>query len=208
MSELHERWAELPVVAVLKGVPAADAPGIGEALVGAGISVIEIPLGAPGALEALEALASALGDRALVGAGRVVSPTAASAVAAAGARLVSSLHTDLAVVAAAKAEGLQCIAGFLTPTEAWAGANAGADALAVFPTPAIEPYGLMAMVEALPPLPRLAVGGVGPTNVDKWRKAGCLAFGLDDALYKPGLQPVDVADRAAILVRKVRDLPA
>jgi len=207
MNELHDRLATLPVVAILRGLPPADAAGIGAALIAAGIRIIEVPLNGPGAQASIRALADAHGDQALIGAGTVMTPAQVGEVAEAGGRLVVSPNTDVDVVRATKDAGLYSVPGFLTPTEAWAGANAGADALKLFPTQAMEPYGLMAMMVVMPPLPLLAVGGVGPTNVDMWRKAGCAGFGVGGAVYKPGLQPIDVTDRAAILVRKVRDLP-
>jgi 2-dehydro-3-deoxyphosphogalactonate aldolase len=45
-----------------------------------------------------------------------------------------------------------------------------------------------------------AVGGAGPENFGQWIKAGADGFGIGSALYKPGMQVAEIADRAAKIV--------
>src|SRR4030081_2070742 len=59
------------VVAILRRTEAALAVETAEALLRGGISVIEVTLNTPGALDMLRAMRDAVGDRAVLGAGRV-----------------------------------------------------------------------------------------------------------------------------------------
>jgi len=58
----------MPLVAILRGVTPAEVVGIGRALVGAGFSIIEVPLNSPEPIESIRRLASDLGPDTLVGA--------------------------------------------------------------------------------------------------------------------------------------------
>jgi 2-dehydro-3-deoxyphosphogalactonate aldolase len=66
---LAERLARLPLIAILRGVRPHEAPAIGEALLAAGFAALEVPLNSPEPLLSIGRLASAFGERALIGAG-------------------------------------------------------------------------------------------------------------------------------------------
>ena len=61
-----------PLIAILRGITPTETPAIGEALVKAGFSVIEVPLNSPGALDSIAALVKALPKGVVVGAGTVL----------------------------------------------------------------------------------------------------------------------------------------
>ncbi len=103
MTVPHPLLDGLPLVAILRGLDPAEAVDIGEALVSAGFSVIEVPLNSPEPFESIRALADRFTDQAQFGAGTVLTSDAARAVAAAGDRLCVMLHFDAEVVRAAKA---------------------------------------------------------------------------------------------------------
>ena len=62
---------ELPIVAILRGVTPARILGVAEAIFGAGIRAIEVPLNSPEPLKSIELLAGEFGDRCLTGAGNM-----------------------------------------------------------------------------------------------------------------------------------------
>lgn len=199
--ELQRRMAELPLVAILRGLRPDEAVPVGAALIEAGFRILEVPLNSPEPFTSIAALTRAFGGRALVGAGTVVEPADVGRLAAAGGRLVVMPHGDVAVIRAAKAAGLACTPGVATPTEAFAGLHAGADALKLFPAETLGPPTLKAWLAVLPAgTAVLPVGGITPDKMGAWRAAGAAGFGLGGALYRPGVAPAEVGERACAFV--------
>src|SRR5207249_7150093 len=123
----------------------------------------------------------------LVGAGTVVAVDDVARVHAAGGQVIVMPHADLAVVRAAKAQGMLCVPGVATPTEAFAALAAGADGLKMFPAEALPPAALKAWRAVLPSDTLLfAVGGIKPDNMAPYWAAGANGFGTGSNLYKPG----------------------
>ena len=185
---MREHLAELPLIAILRGIAPDEAVPVGLALAEAGFRIIEVPLNSPQPLRSIELLARALGSRCLVGAGTVMSAAQVAAVEQAGGRLIVMPHGDPAVIRAAKAQGLCCAPGVATPTEGFAALAAGADALKLFPAELLSPPVLKALRAVFPSDTLfLPVGGITPQNLAAYAAAGASGFGLGSALYKPGL---------------------
>ena len=83
--KIEEIVALSPVVPVLNFHSAEEAVTVSRALVEAGISILEITLRHPSALEAIEAVAKAIPD-ACVGAGTIINPELAQQAYDAGAK--------------------------------------------------------------------------------------------------------------------------
>jgi 2-dehydro-3-deoxyphosphogalactonate aldolase len=110
-------------------------------------------------------------------------------------------HADTAVIGAAKAAGLVCAPGIVTPTEGFDALAAGADALKLFPAELAPPPVLKAMISVFPHGTRfLPVGGITPTTMAPYLAAGASGFGLGSALYRPGMTPAEVAATAGAFV--------
>ena len=193
--------AARPLVAILRGVTPEAVTGIAEAVLKAGISWIEVPLNSPDPLDSITALVARLGQKAVVGAGTVLTTDEVEAVAATGARLIVSPNMNPDVVRLAKAKGLIALPGVFTATECFAALEAGADGLKLFPGELMGPVGLKALKAVLPrTATTYAVGGVTPETIPDWLAAGADGFGLGSALYRPGDSPQDVAAKAAAIV--------
>jgi len=190
-----------PLVAIIRGVTPDEVVAVGEALLAAGIGIIEVPLNSPEPIESIRRLSAAMGDRALVGAGTVLRVEQVDDVKAAGGRLIVSPNANVAVIAASAAARLVSAPGVFTPTEAFAAIEAGATALKLFPAEAASPAVVKAQRAVLPrDVPLLIVGGVGPDTMAPWLAAGADGFGLGSGVFKPGQSATEVGAQARAYV--------
>lgn len=194
---LSRAMAELPLVAILRGVRPDEVEPIGAALLEAGFRLLEVPLNSPEPFASIRLLVDRFGTRAVIGAGTVLDPAQVTQLAQAGGTLVVMPHSDPIVIAAAKSAGMACLPGVATPTEAFAAMHVGADALKLFPAETLGPGAVKAWRAVLPTgTMLLPVGGITPENMPGWRAAGAAGFGLGTALYRPGATAAQVGEAA------------
>jgi 2-dehydro-3-deoxyphosphogalactonate aldolase len=194
--QLGSALAALPLVAILRGLTPAEAQPVGQALVGAGWKLIEVPLNSPQPLQSIATLAKAF-PSAIVGAGTVLQPEEVHQVHKAGGRLVVAPNFNEEVVREAAGLGMICLPGVGTATEAFAALAAGATGLKLFPAEMISPAAVKALRAVLPAHTFvLPVGGISTANMAAYLAAGADGFGIGGALYRPG-SPVDEVRRAA-----------
>lgn len=191
-----------PIIAILRGISPDEAVPAVETLLDAGISWIEVPLNSPEPMQSIAAMSEAYGDKAVIGAGTVLTQGQVADVAAAGGQLIVSPNCDPDVIKATKALGLQSWPGVFSPTEAFAALAAGADGLKLFPGSMAGPSGLKALRAVLPKETLVyPVGGTGISNFADWRAAGADGFGIGTALYIPGLTMRELRERAEAIVK-------
>ena len=189
------------LIAILRGITPPETVAVCEALVEAGITMIEVPLNSPDALTSIALASNALADRAAIGAGTVLSKKQVWAVADAGGTFIVSPDTNKSVIEETVRIQLLSYPGVFTPSDAFRAIKAGATGLKFFPAEVLGPKGIKAMKAVLPPeLPLYAVGGANPDNFGEYFAAGCAGFGLGTYIYKPGMSADDVAERARTAV--------
>ena len=201
MPDLRTALAQCPIVAILRGVKPDEIDAIGDALVEAGITVIEVPLNSPEPFESIARLAIRHERKALVGAGTVLEAGEVARIAEAGGKLVVAPNFDVDVLRAAKSAGLATLPGVMTPSEGFAALKAGADGLKLFPAEIIPPAVFKAWRAVFPAgCLMLAVGGVGVDNIRIYADAGASGYGIGSALYKPGRPADEIGKLARALV--------
>lgn len=172
-----ERLREERVVAILRRV---DDVGAAVARVrSAGISLVEITLDSPGALEAIRRHPGCL-------AGTVRTADEATAAAEAGAVALVAPAFSPEVAARARELGLPYVPGALTPTEVEAAWRAGAAAVKLFPAALGGPEYVRQLRGPLADVPLIATGGVDATSAAAFLEAGCVAVGLGTSLLRDG----------------------
>lgn len=201
LAAFDQAFTRCPLIAILRGVTPDAVVAVGEALIDAGFTLIEVPLNSPDPLDSVARLADAAQGRAMIGAGTVLREADVVAVADAGGTMIISPNANPRVIAASAERGLVSLPGIATPTEAFAALDAGATALKLFPAEASSPAVLKAMRAVLPKDMRvLPVGGIAPDTMASWVAAGAAGFGLGSALYRPGDDAAAVRDRALAFV--------
>jgi 2-dehydro-3-deoxyphosphogluconate aldolase / (4S)-4-hydroxy-2-oxoglutarate aldolase len=197
---------EVGLVPVLRLPSAALVIRAVEILLAAGISVCEVTMTVPGAIGVIRQVVGRFGDRALIGAGTVLSADDALACIDAGAQFIVSPGTDLLTIAAAHDRDVAVLPGALTPTEVITAWKAGADMVKIFPCSAVggAKY-LRALRGPLPQVKMVPTGGVGPSTAHEYIAAGAAALGI-------GSELVDAASleagRDGEVTQRARDLMA
>ncbi|WP_082530961.1 2-dehydro-3-deoxy-6-phosphogalactonate aldolase [Devosia sp. Root436] len=189
------------IIAILRGITPGETVDVCQALIAAGITMIEVPLNSPEALTSIALASNALGEQAAIGAGTVLSKKQVWAVSDAGGTFIVSPDTNKQVIEETVRLQMLSYPGVFTPTDAFRAIKAGATGLKFFPAEVLGPKGIKAMKAVLPPeLPVYAVGGANPDNFGEYFAAGCTGFGLGTYIYKPGMDAAQVAERAAAAV--------
>ena len=155
-----------------------------DALVDAGVKVIEITLTTPGALKIIEKLLK--NKDLLVGAGTVRTVKDVKKVEAIGARFIVSPDTNEDVITATKKLKLVSMPGVSTPTEVGIAVDAGADILKLFPASVLGPAHLKSIREPFPNNRWCPTAGVTLESIPKWFEAGADLVGLGGPLTKDG----------------------
>ena len=193
------KWPNLKrdLIAILRGLKPSEAETIGEALIKAGISAIEVPLNSPDPFNSITKLVNAF-PGILIGAGTVLTAEDADRLNDAGGTLMISPNIDAEVMARARAHKFVSMPGVFTATEALLALKLGATGLKFFPASALGPNGIKAVSAILPKGCRIgAVGGISNADFASYGAIGVSTFGLGSSLYKPGIKADEVAKHAA-----------
>lgn len=169
------------IVAIIRGAEPDDVLEIAKALYEGGIKCLEITLNSPNALQVIESIAMKMEGSILVGAGTVLSAAAASNAIAAGAKFIISPITDTETISMTKQLGAVSIPGAFTPTEIFKAYSSGGDIIKVFPASS-GPGFIKEILAPLPHIPLMPTGGVSLENINEFKKAGAVAFGIGKAL--------------------------
>ena len=179
-AEILERAGLIPV---LRARNAAQAHAAVEALIAGGITVVEVTMTVPGALDVLRNLRKEYGTKLLLGSGTVTTAEQAEATIEAGAELVVSPSLHPEVIASTKARKKLSIPGALTPTEVITAWNAGADYVKIFPCSAVGGASyLKSLLAPFPHLKLIPTGGVTLETAESFLRAGARALGVGSDL--------------------------
>jgi len=184
---MHETTAQalerVGLIPVLRARNAGQAHAVVQAMLAGGVTVVEVTMTVPGAVELLAELRREYAGQVLLGSGTVTTADQAEATIDAGAEFVvsPSFHPD--VIAVTKARGKLSIPGALTPTEVITAWNAGADYVKIFPCSAMGGASyLKSLLAPFPHLKLIPTGGVTHHTAAGFLEAGARALGVGSDL--------------------------
>ena len=173
---------ETGIVAVVRGTKPAEILQVAQALYEGGIRAIEVTCNTKGYLHMIEVLTEQIGDKMFIGAGTVLSATAAQLVMDAGAQFVLAPNLDREVVQIVHQNGKLMIPGVATPSEAIEAYRMGVDIIKLFPAGTLGPRYLKDILAPLNHMLIMPVGGINLTNLPEFLAAGAFAFGVGGEL--------------------------
>jgi 2-dehydro-3-deoxyphosphogluconate aldolase / (4S)-4-hydroxy-2-oxoglutarate aldolase len=177
--EVEQQLEAAGIIPVLRARSAFEALGVVEALVEGGISVVEVTMTVPGAIEVLKKLKREYGSKLLLGSGTVTDAAECVATIEAGAEFVVSPSLHLDVIRETKARNKVSLPGALTPTEVITAHRAGADFIKIFPCSAMGGASYLKSLKAPFPFLRLVpTGGVTVSTAQSFLEAGAAALGV------------------------------
>jgi 2-dehydro-3-deoxyphosphogluconate aldolase / (4S)-4-hydroxy-2-oxoglutarate aldolase len=194
---------EVGIIPVIRADSAGAAVAVVETLMEAGLTVAEITMTVPDAIEAIASVSKRFGGKVLVGAGTVTDAETVRRALDAGAEFIVSPCLVPDVIAAARRADVAVLPGALTPTEVFEAFRQGGDMVKVFPA---QNVGGAAYLRALrgpfPDIPLVPTGGVTLDNVGEMFKAGAAAVGVgSEMISKDALARHDYAAIGALASR-------
>jgi 2-dehydro-3-deoxyphosphogluconate aldolase/(4S)-4-hydroxy-2-oxoglutarate aldolase len=177
--EIKAEIERVGLVPVLRAQSEAEGHALVEAMLAGGVTVVEVTMTVPGAVDLLRALKKEHGSKLLLGSGTVTTAEQAAATIEAGAEFVVSPSLHPEVIAKTKELGKVSIPGALTPTEVITAWNAGADYVKIFPCSAVGGASYLKSLRApFPELQLIPTGGVTQQTAADFLKAGARALGV------------------------------
>ncbi|HWE03045.1 MAG TPA: bifunctional 4-hydroxy-2-oxoglutarate aldolase/2-dehydro-3-deoxy-phosphogluconate aldolase [Tepidisphaeraceae bacterium] len=169
MFDVLRRIGELKIVPVISLEVAADAGGLGDALVGGGLPIAEITFRTQAAEKAIATLARR-GDL-LVGAGTVLNVETAKIAVGAGASFIVSPGLNPKVVGWCVDNNVPITPGVSTPTEIEMALDHGLTVVKFFPAELLGGIRMLKAISAPYPMMRfMPTGGITPENIEEYLK--------------------------------------
>lgn len=212
MNETTQQTLErVGLIPVLRARNAAQAHAVVQAMMAGGVTVVEVTMTVPGAVDLLKELKSEYGAQLLLGSGTVTTAAEAEATIDAGAEFVVSPSFHPEVIAATKARQKVSIPGALTPTEVITAWRAGADYVKVFPCSAMGGASyLKSLLAPFPHLKLIPTGGVTLDSAAGFLRAGARALGVgSDLVNLPAIdagKPETITDAARAYLAVVNEV--
>lgn len=177
-----QRVLDCGIVAVVRFADPAPLVHVVTALADGGVTVAEVTLTVPDALDVIRAAKRELGDRVLLGAGTVLDPETARAAILAGAEFIVAPTVNLDVIRLCRRYDKLVMPGAFTPTEVLTAWEAGADIVKVFPAEVVGPAFFRALRGPLPQVKLMPTGGVDLITAAEFLKAGAACLGVGGQL--------------------------
>jgi 2-dehydro-3-deoxyphosphogluconate aldolase / (4S)-4-hydroxy-2-oxoglutarate aldolase len=174
---------DVGIIPVIRADSADAALAVVDALVEAGLAIVEITMTVPGAIDVISSVTQRFGDSVLVGAGTVTDAPTAQRAMDVGAQFIVTPCLVTAVIDAARHAEVAVLPGALTPTEVFEAHRQGGDMVKVFPAQSVGGAAyLRGLRGPFPKIPLVPTGGVNLDTVRELFDAGAAALGVGGEL--------------------------
>jgi 2-dehydro-3-deoxyphosphogluconate aldolase/(4S)-4-hydroxy-2-oxoglutarate aldolase len=181
--QIVARLREVGIIPIIRATSADVALPVAEALLQAGLPVVEITMTVPNAIDAIGAVAKRFAGKMLLGAGTVTDAHTAKRAVDAGAEFIVSPCLVREVIDAAQHANAAVLPGALTPSEVFEAFRTGGDMVKIFPAQSVGGAAyLRALRGPFPGIPLVPTGGVTLENIGEMFKAGAAAVGVGSEL--------------------------
>lgn len=180
--EIIQRILDPGVLAILRMDSSGPLLHIVEALSEGGITVMEIPMTTPDALQTIAAVKKKHGDKIVMGVGSILDPHTARAAILIGADFVVTPVTNPGIIKTCNRYLKPVISGAYTPTEAMHAHESGADFVKIFPADNLGPGYIKSILAPMPMLKLIPTGGVTHQNAAAYIHAGSVAIAVATAV--------------------------
>ena len=179
-----ERFRELPLMGILRGVQSDAIDSVVETAISSGLQTIEITMNTPGAPDLIKRAVKCAHGRLMIGAGTVVSSEHLKLALDAGARFIVSPTLVYDVVEYCRDNEIPVFPGAFTPQEIYNAWVAGATMVKVFPTNFFGPDYIREIKGPFNSIEMMACGGVTPENIREYFDCGASAVAFGGSVFR------------------------
>ncbi len=174
---------KIPIVGIIRHIPAADVSQILPVYQVAGLTTVEITMNTPEAETMIRAARQQYPDTLNVGAGTVCSEADLELALAAGAQFIVTPVINKKVLKTCVKKGVPIFPGAFTPSEIYKAWSLGASMVKVFPTTQLGSGYIRDVKAPLNQIKLLPTGGITLQNMGDFLKAGADGFGIGSHLF-------------------------
>jgi 2-dehydro-3-deoxyphosphogluconate aldolase/(4S)-4-hydroxy-2-oxoglutarate aldolase len=179
-----DRFRELPLMGILRGVQSDAIDSIVETAVSSGLQTIEITMNTPGAPDLIRRAVKAAQGRLMIGAGTVVTSEHMKLALDAGARFIVSPMLVYDVVEYCRDNEIPVFPGAFTPQEIYNAWVAGATMVKIFPAQFMGPGYIKEIKGPFNSIDMLACGGITPDNIRDYFGCGVSAVAFGGSVFR------------------------
>ncbi len=180
----REAFRTLPVMGIVRAPGSINTAALAEAVLGAGLSTIEITMNTPDAPTLIKKLKQDAGPALAVGAGTVLDlPQMHQALDAGAGFIVMPIIVD-AVMEYCVSHDIPVFPGAFAPQDIYRAHHMGATMVKLFPAKSLGPVYISELKGPFPDIPLIAVGGVTPANIGEFFQAGAAAVAVGGSVFR------------------------
>ena len=179
-----DRFRELPLIGILRGVQADSIDSIVETAVSSGLQTIEITMNTPGAPDLIRRAVKSAQGRLMIGAGTVVTSEHMKLALDAGARFIVSPMLVYDVVEYCRDNEIPVFPGSFTPQEIYNAWVAGATMVKIFPAQFMGPGYIKEIKGPFNSIDILACGGITSENIRSYFDCGASAVAFGGSVFR------------------------